>query len=151
MSDCRFTIFFFRPYYITTVTPFIRRNQGWSLRSGRVLDQSQQKCHFFAEILVCCKFFQIQPKRETSFSSLRDRLEKTFIISPSKLKHFCRTSRHVWLSSSACDRCCAYQLICIMTISTYTTGARAEMTRLLGSSQPMHPSCISLKDKLDLT
>ena len=28
---------------------------------------------------------------------------------------------------------CAYQLICIMTISTYTTGARAEMTRLLGS------------------
>ena len=45
----------------------------------------------------------------------------------------CRTSRHVWLSSSACDLCCAYQLICIMTIRTYTTGARAEMTRQLGS------------------
>ena len=42
---------------------------------------------------------------------------------PIKSSHLCRTSRHVWLSSSACDRCCAYQLICIMTISIYTTGA----------------------------
>ena len=48
---------------------------------------------------------------------------------PIKSSHLFRTSRHVWLSSSAC-----YQLICIMTIiSTYTTGARAEMTRQLGS------------------
>ena len=70
-------------YCITTVTPFIRRSQCWSLRSGRVLDQSQQKCRFFAEIQVRCKFFQIQQKRETSFSSLRYRLEKNFIISPS--------------------------------------------------------------------
>ena len=52
---------------------------------------------------------------------------------PIKSSHLCRTSRHVWLSSSACDHCCAYQLICIMTISTYSTGARAEMTRQLGS------------------
>ena len=52
---------------------------------------------------------------------------------PIKSSHLCRTSRHVWLSSSACDQCCAYQLICIMTIGTYTTGARAEMTRQLGS------------------
>ena len=43
---------------------------------------------------------------------------------PIKSSHLCRTSRHVWLSSSACDHCCAYQLICIMTISTYTMGAR---------------------------
>ena len=42
---------------------------------------------------------------------------------PIKSSHLCRTSRHVWFSSSACDHCCAYQLICIMTISTYTTGA----------------------------
>ena len=75
--------FFLCLYCITTVTPFIRRSQGWSLRSGRVLDQSQQKCRFFAEIQVCCKFFRLQPKRETSFSSLRDRLEKSFINSPS--------------------------------------------------------------------
>ena len=65
---------------------------------------------------------------------------------PIKSSHLCRTSRHVWLSSSACDHCCAYQLICIMTISTYTTGARAEMTRQLGSctvrkSECLHPSC----------
>ena len=52
---------------------------------------------------------------------------------PIKSSHLCQTSRHVWLSSSACDHCCAYQLICIMTISTYSTGARAEMTRQLGS------------------
>ena len=44
---------------------------------------------------------------------------------PIKLNHLCRTSRHVWLSSSACDRCCPYQLIYIMTISTYTTGTKA--------------------------
>ena len=49
----------------------------------KVLDQSQQKCHFFTEIPVRCKFFQLQPERETSFSSVRDRLEKSFIISPS--------------------------------------------------------------------
>ena len=44
---------------------------------------------------------------------------------PIKLNHLRRISRHVWLLSSPCDRCCAYQLIRIMTISTYTTGARA--------------------------
>ena len=75
--------FFFWLYCMTTVTPFIRQSQGWSLRSGRVLDQSQQKCSVFAEIQVCCKFFQLQPKKETSFSFLRDWLEKSFIISPS--------------------------------------------------------------------
>ena len=51
---------------------------------------------------------------------------------PIKSSHLCRTSRHVWLSSSACDHCWAYQLICIMAISTYTTSARAEMTRQIG-------------------
>ena len=40
-----------------------------------------------------------------------------------KLSHLSRTSRHVWLSSSACDHSCPYQLICIMAISTYMTGA----------------------------
>ena len=60
-------------YCITTVTPFKRRSQGWSFLSGcRVLDQSQQKCRFFAEIQTHCEFFQLQPKRETSFSSLGD-------------------------------------------------------------------------------
>ena len=42
---------------------------------------------------------------------------------PIKSSHLCRTSRHVWLSSSVYDHCRAYQLICIMTIGTYTTGA----------------------------
>ena len=44
----------------------------WSLRSGRIVDQSQQKCCFFAEIQINCKFFLLQPKKETSSSSLRD-------------------------------------------------------------------------------
>ena len=35
---------------------------------------------------------------------------------PIKASHLCRTSRHVWLLSSACDHCRAYQLICIKTI-----------------------------------
>ena len=58
---------------------------------------------------------------------------KTIHNFPMKSSHLCRTVKHVWLSSSACDHCCTYQLICIMTISTYTTGARAEMARQLGS------------------
>ena len=66
------------------------------------------------------------------FLSKRSARKKLYNF-PIKLNHLCRTSRHVWLSSSVCDRCCAYQLICIMTISTYTTGARAEMIRQLGS------------------
>ena len=62
---------FFWLYCITTVAPFIRRSQG------------QGHFDLLAEIQVCCKFFQLQPKRETSFSSLTDQLEKSFIISPS--------------------------------------------------------------------
>ena len=38
---------FFWLYCVTTVTPFIERSEGWSLRSVRVLDQSQQECRFF--------------------------------------------------------------------------------------------------------
>ena len=70
---------------------------------------------------------------------------KTIHNFPIKSSHLCRTSRHVWLSSSACDHCRAYQLIWIMTIGTYTTGARAEMIRQLGSCsvkiECLHPSC----------
>ena len=113
----------FLPYCVTTVTPFIERSEGWSLRSVGVLDQSQQECRFFRLNSNLQQIFQLRPKRETSSSSLGDQLEKRSIISPIKSSHLCRTSRHVWLSSSACDYCCAYQLICIMIISTYTTGA----------------------------
>ena len=114
---------FFWLYCVTTVTPFKERSEGWSLRSGRVLDQSQQECRFFAEIQICCKFFSSSPRRKPLLL-LREIGSKKDRNFPIKSSHLCRTSRHVWLSSSACDRCCAYQLICIMTISTYTTGAR---------------------------
>ena len=52
-------------YCITTVTPFIERSEGWSLRSFGVLDQSQQKCCFFsAEIQIRCKFFSSSPRKK---------------------------------------------------------------------------------------
>ena len=74
------------------------------------------------------------PAQEGNFFFLSRRSARKKIHNfPIKSSHWCRTSRHVWLSSSTCDHCCAYQLIYIMTISTYTTGARAEMTRQLGS------------------
>ena len=53
---------------------------------------------------------------------------------PIKSSHLRRTSRHVWLSSSACHHCRAYQLICIMTISTYTTGASTRFFTVQESS-----------------
>ena len=61
---CRVTVFvfFFWIYCVTTVTPFIERSEGWLLRSGRVLDQSQQECRFFAEIQICCTFFSSSPR-----------------------------------------------------------------------------------------
>ena len=123
LSFTVFVVFFFLLYCVTTVTPFIERSEGWSPRSVGVLDQSQQECRFFRLNSNPQQIFQLRPKRETSSSSLRDQLERRSIISAIKSSHLCRTSRHVWLSSSACDHCCAYQLICIMIISTYTTGA----------------------------
>ena len=127
---------FFWLYCITTVTPFISfRNtlERSELRSVGVLDQSQQKCRFFSPKFKSTANFS-PPAQEGNlfFLSWRSARKKIHNFSI-KSSHLCRTLRHVWLSSSACDHCCAYQLICIMTISTYTTGARAEMTRQLGS------------------
>ena len=67
---------------LVEVTPFIERSEGWSLRSVGVLDQSQQECRFFRRNSNPLQIFQLRPKRETSSSSLGDRLEKRSIISP---------------------------------------------------------------------
>ena len=72
---------FFGLYCVTTVTPFIERSGGWSLRSVGVLDQSQQECRFFRRNSNPLQIFQLRPKRETSSSSLGDLLEKRSIIS----------------------------------------------------------------------
>ena len=72
---------FFWLYCVTTITPFIERGEGWSLRSVGVLDQSQQECRFFRRNSNPLQTFQIQLTRETSSSSLGDRLEKRSIIS----------------------------------------------------------------------
>ena len=75
----------------------------WSLRSGRVLDQSQQKCHFFffAEIRISCKIFQLQPKKEFPSPFLWARsARKKFHHFPLKSSYFYRTSTPFWPSSS---------------------------------------------------
>ena len=64
---------FFWLYSITTVTPFNR----WSPRLVISIwlqgpGPGATKMPFFAEIQINCNFFQLQPKRETSFSSLGD-------------------------------------------------------------------------------
>ena len=126
--------FFFWLYCVTTVTPFIERSEGWSLRSVGVLDQSQQECVFFFSPKFKSTANFSAPAQEGNLFFLSGRSARKKIHNfPIKSSHLCRTSRHVWLSSSACDHLCAYQLICIMTISTYTTGAGSEMTRQLGS------------------
>ena len=80
---CLFVVLlFFWLYCVTTVTPFIERSEGWSLRSVGVLDQSQQECRFFHRNSNPLQIFQLWPKRETSSSCLGDRLEKRSIISP---------------------------------------------------------------------
>ena len=129
---CLFVVLlFFWLYCVTTVTPFIERSEGWSLRSLGVLDQSHQECRFLRRNSNPLQIFQLRPKRETSSSSLGDRLEKRSIISLLN-RAICAGLRGTsGFPTSACGHSCAYQLICIMTISTYTTGDRAEMTREL--------------------
>ena len=106
------------------------RTIGWSLWSLGVLDQSQQECRFLPKLKSAANFSApAQERNVVSGRSARKKIYKFAI----KSSHLCRTSRYDWLSSSAYDHRRAYQLICIVTISTYTTDARAEMTRQLGS------------------
>ena len=64
---------------------------------------------------------------------------------PIKSSHLCWTWRHVWLLSSACGHCWAYQLICIMTISTCMTGVAFTFSQCKSlvdmSFPPLHPLC----------
>ena len=78
---------------------------------------------FFAEIQIRSKFFSSGLRGKPLLPLWDWSARKKIHNFPIKSSHLCRTSWHVWLSSSPCDHCCAYQLICIMTISTYTTGA----------------------------
>ena len=74
---------FFWLNYVTTVTPFISfRNtlERSELRSVGVLDQSQQKCRFFAEIQIHCKLFTSSPRGKPllpllEISSKKDQIE----------------------------------------------------------------------------
>ena len=100
-------------YCVTTVTPFIERSEGWSVRSVRVLDQSQQECRFFLpKFKSTANFSSPAQERNLFFLSGRSARKKIHNF-PMKSSHLCRTSRHIWLSSSACDHCRAYQLIAL--------------------------------------
>ena len=106
---------FFWIYCITTVTPFTERSEGWSLQSVGVLDQSKQKCRFFFHRNPNpLQIFQLQPKKETSSSSLGDRREKKSTISPSN-RAICAGLRGTsgFRPVPVTTVCCAYQLICI--------------------------------------
>ena len=83
------------------------------------------KMLFFRRNLSPLQFFSAPTQHGNLFFLSKRSARKKLYNFPIKSSHLCRTSRHVWLSSSVCDHCCAFQLICIMTISTYTTGDRA--------------------------
>ena len=101
----------FRFNCITTVTPFIRQSQGWSLRSDRVLDQSQQKCLFFRNLNPLQFFSALAQEGNLPFLSERSARKKLQHFS-FKLNCCVRLQGPIWLSSSACGRLCANQLIC---------------------------------------
>ena len=126
MSACRFTVFFLvllhNHCYCYSLHKTKSRLVTWIWEGpGPVATKLQ----FFRRNSILLQIFSA-PTQEGKLLFLSKRTDRKKLYNfPIKLNHLCRTSRHVWLSFSACDRCCAYHLICIMTISTYTTGARA--------------------------
>ena len=78
---------------------------------------------FFAEIQIRCKFFSSSPRRKPLLP-LWEIGSKKIHNFPIKSSHLCRTSRHVWLSSSTCDQCCAS--LCSWR---YCVGARLKFWR----------------------
>ena len=98
---------------ITTVPPLKGQSQHCSFWSGRVLDQSQQKRHFFCQNSIHCKVFQLQLPGGKPLLPLCEINSKMLDNFPIKSSHLYLTLRHVWLSSSTCGHCCAYHLICI--------------------------------------
>ena len=75
-----FLFFFFWLYCITTATPFIpgvtpsndEVKAGHFYLAAESWTSRNKNAAFFAAIQIRCKFFQLQSKRETSFSSLGD-------------------------------------------------------------------------------
>ena len=142
---CLSFFFFFWLYCVATVTPFIKWSEGWSLRSVGVLDQWQQECRFFSPKFKSAANFS-GPAQEGNLFFLSGRSAQKMIHNfPIKSSHLCWTWRHVWLLSSACGHCWAYQLICIMTISTYMTGVAFTFSQCKSlvdmSFPPLHPLC----------
>ena len=91
---------FFWLYCTTTATPFIERSEDWSLRSGRVLDQLQQECHFFSLKFKSAANFSA-PAQEGNLFFLSGRSARKKIHNfPIKSSHLWQTSRHVRLPTN---------------------------------------------------
>ena len=124
MSVCRFTVFFWL-YCVMRNHCYSFHKPKWrlvtSVWQGTVLDQSQQECRFFSPKFKSAANFSAPAQEGTLFFLSGRSARKKIHNFPIKSSHLCLTSR---LSSSTCEHCCPHQLLCIMTISTYTTGAR---------------------------
>ena len=80
---------------ITTVPALKGRSQRWSFWSGRDLDQSQKKCHFFCRNSIHCKVFQFQLPGRKPLLPLWEISSKMLDNFPIKLSHLHLTSRDV--------------------------------------------------------
>ena len=64
---CLFFYRFFWFYCITTVTPFIRRSQGWSLRSARSWTSRNKNAIFSPKFQSAANFFSSNPRGKPLF------------------------------------------------------------------------------------
>ena len=71
------------------------------------------KIPFFHRISNPLEIFSAPAQEENLFFLSGRSAQKKLHNFRIKSSHFCRTSRHVWLSSSTCGHCYAYTLICI--------------------------------------
>ena len=102
----------FRLHCVTTVTPFIKDEvKAGHCDLAGILDDSHQKLFYFAEIRIRCNFFSSSPRRKPPLPLCAIGSKKGSFFFPSKSNRLCRTLGPIWLSSQACDRLCAYQLM----------------------------------------
>ena len=116
---CLFVVlpFFFFFSFIAKLLLLLSQNEvkaGHFNLSGSWTSRNKNDVFFFHRNSNPLQIFQLQPKKETSSSSLGDRREKKSTISPSN-RAICAglrgTSR--FRPVPVTTVCCAYQLICI--------------------------------------
>ena len=83
MSACRFTVFFFLFFFLALLhnrllLPSYDEAKAAHFNLAESWTSRNKNAAFSPKLKSVANFFQLQPKGETSFSSLRDRLEKSF-------------------------------------------------------------------------